>query len=660
MATGDPFTPRQPPPRTPTKVWLAAGLLAALAGTSWVVWQARSRWDSGPSPDADPAGDGPFLNTRAGVRYTGDGACAGCHPDTAAAYSRHPMGRSLAPVASATPVERYDAAAAGGFRKGGWQFSVQHQGGRVFHRATRPGTEGAVQAEAEVTYALGSGERGRSYLTNRGGYLFQSPVSWFTQKGTWDLSPGFSEQTQFDRPVQPLCLYCHSNGAEAVEHTLNHYEEPLFKGGAAIGCERCHGPGELHVRFREEGGGTAGIDHTIVNPRHLEPALRDGVCQQCHLQGAERILRAGRRQGDYRPGLPLHDYWSVFVSSVGGETPPNPRREGTDQKAVGQVEQTRSSRCFQASGGKLGCTSCHDPHRLPASAERAAFYRGRCLQCHGDQGFGGETPPTRSSCGLPPSVRRGKDPEDSCVACHMPRFATSDIAHTAVTDHRIPRRAGEARAGGPRPAGEGDALVHFHADLVPAGDNGVSRDLGVVLAEQAWKARTPGLARRALPLLERAVRNDPEDVAAWEAQGGALAMLGRPDEALAVFQTALLKAPRRERTLVGAALSAERAGLRDAAVAYWERALRVNPWSTHAHAQLARLLGERGEWARALEECRAALRLNPGGAETRMFLVLCYLRTGDKHRARAEFDRVLALRPAEHEKLRRWFDEQAR
>jgi hypothetical protein len=616
--------------------WLALGLLAALVASAWAGWRA---WRGRPSPpDPDTAFTTPYRNARPGVQYVGDAACAECHADIAEAYRRHPMGRSLAPAGRAPGPEKAD----GRFEKFGWRFSVERRGGRVFHKEARPGPGGQALAEveAEVHFALGSGARGRSFLINRGGYVFQSPLSWFTQKKAWDLSPGFTEQVHFERPVQPLCLFCHADQVNPVEHTLNRFHEPLFPRGLAIGCERCHGPGELHVAARRGGDVPDTPDYTIVNPRHLEAPLRESVCQQCHLQGAERVLRRGRQLFDYRPGLPLHHFWSVFV------------RPGAGDKAVGQVEQMYASRCFQKSGGRLGCISCHDPHRLPEPAAKADYYCRRCLECHGE-----------ADCTRPAPARRKEEPQASCITCHMPRFASSDIAHTAVTDHRIPRRPGPV-AGRPPGAGPGESpLVHFHADRTDPDDSEVTRDLGVALIEQAWKAPpapAARLARLALPLLEDAGRAGPEDVPAWEGQGAALQMLGRPEDAMAAFQSALARAPRRERTLTGAALLAERMRLRDAAVAYWERALAVNPWSAHAHGRLARLLGERGEWGRALKECQAMLRLHPGGIQTRTFLVLSYLRTGDKRRAQEEFERVLGMDPPHQEELRRWFAEQAR
>src|SRR5207253_975908 len=89
--------------------------------------------------------------------------------------------------------------------------------------------------------------------------------------------------------------------------------------------ERCHGPGELHVqRQRERRTEPGDWDDTIVNPSRLEPALREAVCEQCHLQGQARVLRRGRGVFDYRPGLPLHLSWTVFEKPPGAATAPPP------------------------------------------------------------------------------------------------------------------------------------------------------------------------------------------------------------------------------------------------------------------------------------------------------------------------------------------------
>ena len=63
-------------------------------------------------PDPRLTYTGPYRNVRPDVAYVGDAPCAGCHEAIAKSFARHPMGRSLVPVAdlldqkddSATPI----------------------------------------------------------------------------------------------------------------------------------------------------------------------------------------------------------------------------------------------------------------------------------------------------------------------------------------------------------------------------------------------------------------------------------------------------------------------------------------------------------------------------------------------------------------------------
>lgn len=374
----------------------------------------------------------PWKNARPDVAYVGDPACVRCHADIAETFRRHPMGRSLAPVGSGSTVAEDQSEGPSTFESSGSRFTVERRGDRMIHRETRTDPAGKVLAEVEavVKYAVGSGQHGVSYLIERDGRLFQSSISWYSQNHRWDVSPGYDRDNRhFDRPIEPGCLFCHANRVEPVEWTVNRYEEPIFR-GHAIGCERCHGPGDLHVRRHEV---VDGRDPTIVNPRHLEPALRVAVCEQCHLLGDQRIERPGRSVFDYRPGLPT----AAFVAVYG-------RRGEAKNTAVGHVEQMRASRCFRESRGGLDCTSCHDPHRLPDPAERVEYFRRQCLACH-----------ERAGCKLPESDRLARSRSDDCVQCHMPKARSADIGHVATTDHRIPRVPGREPT---EPEGSSDGL----------------------------------------------------------------------------------------------------------------------------------------------------------------------------------------------------------
>jgi tetratricopeptide (TPR) repeat protein len=645
----EPDTPSSTPPvprKRSVAVWLACGLVAALAVAAFLVLRGGTP-PAPPAEDPDPrlTYSTPFLNVRPEVQYVGDQACARCHEGHAASYAQHSMGRSFFTVAQTPPLERFDAQAHNPFERFGSVFTVERQGQAVHHKEVRKGRKGEVVGEVdeEIHYSMGSGVRGRSYLIDRDGYLFQSPVSWYSQKQRWDLSPGFSDFGRFERPIVVQCLFCHANDANHVEHSLNRYRRPIFK-AHAIGCERCHGPGELHVRLRDSGGGKGGVDHTIVNPRRLDPPLREAVCQQCHLQPEVSVVRRGRQQFDYRPGLPLHLFLSMFVR----------RADLADRhKAVAHVEQMQASRCFQASAGKLGCSSCHDPHRLPAQDQRVAFYRGRCLECHADRG-----------CALPPAVRHKESREDNCAQCHMARFASSDIVHTAVTDHRILRKPEVGkRPSAPYAMRPGEVpLAHFHADLADPKDRGMSRDLGVALmrvAASQVRARGP-LSEIALPLLEAALEERPDDVSALLARAEARQCQGQHVEALADFDRVLARAPRHEQALTGAALSADLLGRADSALRYWQGAVAANPWLSEPHAQLAKLYLDRGEWKKAADSCRAVLRFNPQAAEMRMLLAVCQAHLGDTVASQAELDRLEALNPPHLAQMRQWFKEQTR
>ncbi|MBO0699080.1 MAG: hypothetical protein J2P46_11855, partial [Zavarzinella sp.] len=410
-----------PPNHRRLIVWTA--LVLGVVALALVVYYVGPRHKGEGEPDSDPRRTfpTPFRNVRPEVQYVGDAVCAGCHADLSASYHEHPMGRSLAPAAVAPVSVREEKAAANPFEAEGFRYSIQRRDGRLFHRMTCPAADGnpITDVTEEIAFVVGSGERARSYLVNRDGFVYQSPISWFAAEGRFDLSPGYrGKRIGFSRVIGTDCLFCHSGQVAHVAGTVNGYEPSVFR-AHAIGCERCHGPGELHAA-RQDRPRPGEPDETIVNPARLEHALAESVCEQCHLQGAARVVRRDRDAFDYRPGLPLDLFMTVFVRST----------EPGRHSFVGHVEQMHASRCYQHSPAekRMTCVSCHDPHRAPAPAEKAGFYRRHCLECHTTQG-----------CTVPVAERERVTAEDSCVACHMPRRRTDDIDHVATTDHRIVR-----------------------------------------------------------------------------------------------------------------------------------------------------------------------------------------------------------------------------
>ncbi len=185
--------------------------------------------------------------------------------------------------------------------------------------------------------------------------------------------------------------------------------------GEGIGCEKCHGPGSLHIAKMTNANydKEEEIDYSIVNPAHLSLELQFDVCRQCHLEGVT-VAKQGKDFMDYRPGMPLSDFWEVFIP-VGSNA--------NDFGFASHVERLQMSKCFIASDGKMNCTTCHNAHK-PLAANSLSVYNQKCSSCHGIDACGAEH-------------QLLAETENNCIKCHMPKDGTTDIPHVSSSDHFI-------------------------------------------------------------------------------------------------------------------------------------------------------------------------------------------------------------------------------
>ncbi len=626
-------------------VLLLIGLV--LAGIRLYTWFARHPPDASASTDTtDPRRtyDGPYRNIHPDVHYVGDAQCTGCHADIARSYSHHPMGRSLVPVESLIDQHRYTPDTSNPFTILGRSFEVVRQGNRMWHRQAVRDESGkpVVELSLEARWVVGSGAKGYSYLFERDGYLFQTPISWYTQQQRWDLSPGFAEPVFTGRLVGTFCLFCHANRVHQHPQQPNRFLSPVFE-GLSIGCERCHGPGERHIDSMDR--------WDIVNPARLTPQLRDAVCEQCHLEGEARVVRAGRGLFDYRPGLPLHDFWAVVVQG---------RHDSEDTKAVNHVEQMYQSKCFSKTVGgvKLGCITCHDPHVHIGSSQRQTYYRPKCLLCHD----GAKGAPV---CSEPLPERKRVSPEDSCIDCHMPRYHSWDVAHTAATDHRIIRRSAHPLRRGtdvPSPAQpnlNNVPLVDFYRNRFPGGDEQTERNLGLGLLKMIrMSLLQPRHADRALRLLESALGRDPTDGAVRQGKVEAYLLLNRPAEALSEAEVLVPEQPENGELLVQAAYAAKGSGQLDRARDYWRRAVELNPYLPEDQVHLLELLIRAGQVDEGWKCCEQLLRLDPFNLSGRQTQVGFFLQKGQQTEAQHAFDVIRRLKPTDLVQREEWFKQQ--
>ena len=251
----------------------------------------------------------------------------------------------------------------------------------------------------------------------------------------------------------------------------------------------------------------------------------------------------------------------------------------------------------------------------------------------------------------------------------MPRSSITNIPHTAATDHGIPR-SGVPGSVADRPGGAAGQpaevpLVDYHWGLMNEEERRDSaRDLGVALA---WAARTRNAPRPAqaaatlaLPLLEAAVRDRPDDLTARESLGHAYRFLDRPEDAIRAFEEVLRVEPGRELTLRSTGVLL--AGLQrfDRARSVLQEAIAVNPWSSDYRAAMAQVCYDAGDWPGAVAACEAAIRLNPELVAARSLLIQGLLRSHQPEKADAEFQTLLRLYPASREVWQDWYQGQKR
>src|SRR5262249_31419526 len=124
----------------------------------------------------------------------------------------------------------------------------------------------------------------------------------------------------------------------------------------------------------------------------------------------------------------------------------------------------------------------------------------------------------------------------------------------------------------------------------------------------------------------------------------ALTLLHPGPEALAACEDVLSKAQHREFALMGAALVAEQLQP-TLAISYWRRAIEENPWQPYYRHKIAPLLAKQQAWSEARSQAEASVRLDPVNIDARFLWVRCLIKTGEKARAEAEFNKVERLKP---------------
>ncbi len=426
----------------------------------------------------------------------------------------------------------------------------------------------------KISYVIGAGENGKSFAVERGSYLFQAPLSYYSKEGRWALSPGFENVDQgFNRPIFEACITCHAGRPQAVPNRDGGFRSPPFL-ELAIGCENCHGPGQLHLAEKSRGI-HAKPDTSIVNPAHLSPRLAEDICMKCHQGGDTRALLPGKNYSDFRPGVPLLQ--TVAVVAL-------PLRDDQADLLEHHVSM-KLSKCYRASAGKLSCLTCHDPHEEPDAARAPAYFRDKCLTCH-----------TSANCRLSLQTRLAQQPPDNCIGCHMPKRALNQISHSALTNHRIPARPDE-RMPLDCPKANHPISPTCYCWIISAPLSSVP-DVTKLSIYGELMNRNPHLQERYFALLDHLTETSPNDPLVLAARGRK-ALLEKSPQAVEYLQNAVRNGATSKATMIDLSEALAGAGHVSDAISTLEQAVDLYPYSPEISKHLLLRLIQAKQYDRA-------------------------------------------------------------
>ena len=346
-----------------------------------------------------------YLNHNDTVKYVGKEQCRVCHTEIYDSYMQTGMGQSFhsatkehSALASSEMPIIHDSIKNLSYQPFWKNDSLYLKEFRL------KGKDTIHQLIKKVTYKIGSGQHTNSHLFEINGYVHQMPYTYYTQDKIADLPPGFEKgnNTRFSREIGIECMSCHNAYPNHESGSTNKYNA-IANG---IDCERCHGPGELHVKRKLAGeiiDTSKHIDYSIVNPARLLSDLQFDVCQRCHLQGTT-VLNNLASFTDFKAGMHLKDVMDTYL----------PKYKDDDSFIMAShVDRLKQSACYN--NAELSCVSCHNPHKSVTTLKES-YFDNKCKKCH---------------------IQCKDEQSQNCTSCHMPKSSSSDIMHVAITDHKI-------------------------------------------------------------------------------------------------------------------------------------------------------------------------------------------------------------------------------
>lgn len=375
----------------------AFSIVGLATASLWLAFQPRGEPASAQSPSSLRESFAERFNQSVAgnaaenepLTYVGKQVCKECHAENFELHAAHGHAHTFHMASEPHVVEKF----------AGRSYETPEGYGTYSYHGNDDGLFAKIperfgEQSFPLQYALGSGHHGMTLLSlmpdpKAETVAIEHRASWFRKGDLLGATPGqlhtqpetVSEMfgQKHTGQVMEKCIYCH-----VTTGTIQNQQ--IVGLTPNVNCEKCHGPGSLHV---QQARTMETPPPFSVGKVEWDAEAEIQLCGDCH-----RLPAAiSRRQ--------LREY-------------PNPLARF---QPIGMLR----SECYLESKREMKCTTCHNPHTSVTAVE-PSFYVEKCKECH--------QPEVESHTTCPVSVT------DGCIDCHMPSTPI-DKYGTEFHDHWI-------------------------------------------------------------------------------------------------------------------------------------------------------------------------------------------------------------------------------
>ena len=209
------------------------------------------------------------------------------------------------------------------------------------------------------------------------------------------------------------CKMCHSDYFNSYAPSIHANKEIRNSPANALGCESCHGPGQLHIQK----GGAKGTGILAFSKGKAEPYAKSEKCLACHAES--RSMAFWDMSKHKTAEISCDRCHSAHSGKKGNlKAPVNELCISCHRDVRTQISK-QSHHPLQE--GMMKCTDCHDQHgNFGSKMIKAASVNELCYRCHAEKRgpFLWEHPPV----------------EENCQTCHAPHGSN----HGKLLTNRVP------------------------------------------------------------------------------------------------------------------------------------------------------------------------------------------------------------------------------